>query len=52
MMQESKQKKTKIGEKVVGTVIRITTGKDEYEYITLEFDDFTNATIRRRDEWD
>lgn len=36
-------------EKVVGTVVKVTIGRDGYEYVTLEFEGFGRATIKRNE---
>ena len=38
----------KIGEKLEGTVVKITIGRDGCEYITLEFEGFGQATLKRK----
>lgn len=38
----------KIGDKIEGTIVKITIGRDENTYVTIEFDDLTSATVRER----
>lgn len=37
-----------VGEKITGTIKRITLGKDKDLYFTIEFENFTKATIKRK----
>ncbi len=41
-----------VGNKVVGTIIRITLGKNKRKYYTIEFEEFGNATAVEKDKDD